>query len=49
VANRGARTSEAANEGADAQLPDEGKSDLRSDPDAQGGGGAGSGSSRSRE
>jgi hypothetical protein len=47
-ANRGAQPGESANEGRDAQLPDEGKEDLRSDRDAQGGGGIASDSSRSK-
>lgn len=46
--NRGAAEAESTNEGKDAQLPDEGKEDLRSDRDAQGGGGIASDSSRSR-
>jgi hypothetical protein len=48
VANRGAQGAEGTNEGADATLPDEGKEDLRRDPDAQGGGGLGSNSSRAK-
>lgn len=48
AANRGAQPGESNNEGGDAQLPDEGKEDLRSDRDAQGGGGIASNSSRSR-
>jgi hypothetical protein len=48
LANRGAQPGESTNEGADAQLPDEGKQDLR-DADARGGGGAGSASSRSKD
>ena len=47
-ANRGAQAEDGTNEGGDAQLPDEGKEDLRDDPNARGGGGAGSGSSRSK-
>lgn len=47
-ANRGAQSGESNNEGRDAQLPDEGKEDLRTDRDAQGGGGIASNSSRSR-
>jgi hypothetical protein len=46
--NRGAAAGEGTHEGRDAQLPDEGKEDLRSDRDAQGGGGISSGSSRSK-
>ena len=46
-ANRGAQGAESTNEGADAQLPDEGREDL-SGEDAGGGGGTGSGSSRSK-
>jgi len=46
-ANRGAQAAESTNQGADAQLPEEGREDLRGD-DARGGGGAASGSSRSK-
>lgn len=49
AANRGASEAESANAGGDEQLPDEGKEDLRSDRNAQGGGGASSGSSRSKD
>jgi hypothetical protein len=47
MANRGAQPQESTNEGADAQLPDEGKADLR-EADARGGGGDSSASSRAR-
>jgi hypothetical protein len=50
AANRGARAEDSTNDGGrDAQLPDEGKEDLRNDPNAQGGGGIASGSSRSAD
>ena len=49
MANRGAQPGESTNEeGGDAQLPAQGKEDIR-DADARGGGGASSGSSRSRD
>jgi hypothetical protein len=47
AANRGAQPQESTNEGADAQQPDEGKSDLRG-TDARGGGGDSSASSRAK-
>lgn len=49
VANRGAQDAEGTRQRPDATLPDEGKEDLRRDPDAEGGGGISSNSSRAKD
>jgi hypothetical protein len=48
MANRGAEPGESTGQGADAQLPDEGRQDL-GEADSRGGGGPGSGSSRAKD